>query len=1840
MAIQLDNNGVVNVPNVILRTRSFENIGAINNFFDLTYTENFNSANEISFSLYKENNTNIWDEITDHKILYVPEYHENFEITISLTDENCTMKKITGISLCESELSQTLLRNIEINTENDIARDVHKNVWDNYDINFPTIFYRDWTHPEKYDWSNRNGKNYSGYTTKEKQMVLFHSSLIHRLLEKTPHYSIGVVQDTLWNIQRTFTFSDTDIYNAFNNIAEEIGCIFIYDSLTRTINAYDLYSTCTSCGYRGDYSDICPECGSENTYGQYGEDTTILVDKENLATSISLEAKSDSLKNTFMVNGGDDVINSVIRTCNPNGTQYITFFSDETLSDMPDELREKIMDYDKDYDFYLNDKNYEISKDAVDNYNSVVNYVKDKFSADVSITEKYNLVETPLIGYEKVSAYIYEAIDLYYFINTSMMPTINIEGIGIDDAIDNIKNGFANGLCTLDSNGEIVPSSLFKNTVALSSPTTAIKSTVNNTIKNTAKLFCSTAYYDIDAQGDYTYNSITNIGTWNGTITITSLTEIDEDTGNKKSKSTNLTINVNDDLDLFLSQQICFSTYSKDKLEDTQILSLNMSDGDFKNQLQMYSLDELEYMLNKFEGCLGVINNLKDQSSNYTGNDGNALIERYYTFYSNRLSFITKELEIRNSQLESVESLYSISGIGDGELNKIKNEVQSFLNFESYVGDLYKTFCSYRREDTYSNSNYISDGLTDSELVQNAKQLLKLAKNELMKAGTLQWALSSTINNLLLLEEFKPILNKFKVGNWIRVRIDETIYKLRLLSYNVSYDNLENISVEFSTVENKINSISDVKSVLDSVSSLASSYTYVEKQAEKSDTLNSMYKDWVNDGLKATLVKYANADNQTLVIDSNGLLARAWDFETNDYSKYQLKVINNGLYTTHNSWKTIDTGIGRINYYDPILGKYIDDYGIIAKTLVGHLILGENLVIANCNDKNKSTVVIDADGITLDGGSIRWTKKLPTSSVEGLDDTVQDFIDSIGDLQSQIDGEITSWFEEYEPTITNAPASTWTTDDEKIKHEGDLFYNTATGAAYRYIYNSSSKRHEWSVITDTAITEALEKASKAQDTADGKRRVFVVQPTPPYDIGDLWSQGDEGDLMKCKIPKSKGQYYSVDEWEKASKYTDDTKALIALEKAQKGIEDANAVKSYVNGEFKTSMETAYQKYSNTAVSDFDKAVAEYLQIPGATTIIGGNHVISPYIEGGYLNITNGNKQVIVDPSNQTKTGYIFAVKNGKEFTVGIKSDGTTNVKGGIIATSLDLSNCSNKVSTDYISGLSKVATSGKATDLSGLSAVATSGKASDLTDISNYVTSSGLSTTLSSYLTTDSAKNTYVANTSVVISDPVTDTKTGITTQQITVGNKTFDYVDSGDFICTNIGIGKGSKPTDTSTGTDTYVLINKDGLLTADNAVIRGTIYATNGYFSGKLTSNEGSIGGWSLTETGMSKTIKDQYDYLLPVYENGVQIRWHAEKLTIKDIVGLTSEGVYGFETQGYDDIGLTCSRVVDGGIGLWRAYNSFTIRDDGEFDKANHTINKDFSSYMSIYTTPMNSLKYFGAGIIFNGNISDSVSFLMNGNEPYLTLNKNLPVYSKKTYYGLYKTDTPTIILHKPVECFGKIYTHDGMIFENSAELIFKDSHLTSNKFFTAPRVVSRMLSLGNFIIDGTTYQNYFSVGYNSIGNGVRIGVIGATQWEGQGIKWDLNGNMIVDGYATTSDERLKCSFNTLDNFDDAFMHLEPTIFKYKHDKSNKNHFGFKAQNVKKVLNNCGLNEEDYFILSKTNKQPTDEDYHGIDEELQLSYQEFTAWNTHMIQKVINENNEFKQRIKKLETLLGLS
>ncbi len=160
-------------------------------------------------------------------------------------------------------------------------------------------------------------------------------------------------------------------------------------------------------------------------------------------------------------------------------------------------------------------------------------------------------------------------------------------------------------------------------------------------------------------------------------------------------------------------------------------------------------------------------------------------------------------------------------------------------------------------------------------------------------------------------------------------------------------------------------------------------------------------------------------------------------------------------------------------------------------------------------------------------------------NLNSTDTLIKNFADAVTKdlktLQDQVDGNITTWFFEGIPTLENAPANEWLDDVTKNNHLGDLYYDQDTGYAYRFSLNDNV--FKWIEIKDTDVVEALALANSAQDTADKKRQVFVTEPIPPYEVGDLWIKEDK-DLYRCRAKRTEGDFNEVD-WIKATDYSND-----------------------------------------------------------------------------------------------------------------------------------------------------------------------------------------------------------------------------------------------------------------------------------------------------------------------------------------------------------------------------------------------------------------------------------------------------------------------------------------------------------------------------------------------------------------------------------------------------------------------------------------------------------------------------------------------------------------------------
>ena len=328
---------------------------------------------------------------------------------------------------------------------------------------------------------------------------------------------------------------------------------------------------------------------------------------------------------------------------------------------------------------------------------------------------------------------------------------------------------------------------------------------------------------------------------------------------------------------------------------------------------------------------------------------------------------------------------------------------------------------------------------------------------------------------------------------------------------------------------------------------------------------------------------------------------------------------------------------------------------------------------------------------TVDGKEL--SQYIKENSEKGLtEEQVNNLINNsqvIADLQNQVDGAIETWFYEGVPTLKNAPASSWTTDKDKDTHLGDLYYDNKTGKAYRFAKDGST--YKWTIITDTDISKALSDASKAQETADGKMKVFSTQPTPPYQVGDIWvnatypSDGStyKNEVLRCQTNKAAGSQFAIADWIKASKYTDDTvanAAKAAAEKAQKAAETAQtnvtnlgktvtsnkkAFDSYVTDGYLEPSEIAAMAQDSKRLEDaFAAAEKSYTEVKGAEVLKSTKELTA--LNTAFATLSTAKKELIKYLSD-ISARYNAADTNGKATIVSAVGTKFTNFQSAYSA---------------------------------------------------------------------------------------------------------------------------------------------------------------------------------------------------------------------------------------------------------------------------------------------------------------------------------------------------------------------------------------------------------------------------------------------------------------------------------------------------------------------------------------------------------------------------------------------
>ena len=564
--------------------------------------------------------------------------------------------------------------------------------------------------------------------------------------------------------------------------------------------------------------------------------------------------------------------------------------------------------------------------------------------------------------YKNITLNICDCLDKILYYQSGMMPSPSTSKT---DASQEIKN-LTNDLSALMANTQ-APNTIGLNT--FSKFTTV--SLVNSAILSYVKILLSPGYEASITSS--TYKFADTYGIWEGVLHVNSISYPDTDFADSRK----IMLKVNGNATAYVTQKIDKALAAKDLKDRIYDYSL-------------YSVDALQNFIDAYESCEGILVDHGD-SGMATDTPQYAIYNKYRTLKETAIAEQIKKQKIVEEWTRKKE-VYEAQ----------QKAINDLLNLQNYLGEnLFKIYCTYRRDDKYQNNNYISDGLSDTDLLKQAEKLLDAADMELDIACRNQYSLTATMNNLFMMDEFAPFHDKCKLGNWIYAEINGSVFLLRLTKIGINYESLDKVTVEFSNVKED-NASDSVKNILNNAQSIAASYPATIKQVSEDSKIVSQINNWGDNGLNATSMMIANSPVQNTVLNENGIWCRGYDEISGNFEPTQLRIVNSTLAVTDDNWKTTKAAIGKYIMQDPVTGEYRYTMGVIGETIVGKLLLGENLGIYNGNQ----SMTFDKDGLKITNGENTFTVNPNDQELLAISNSKQKvfYVDTDGVLHIQGDG--------------------------------------------------------------------------------------------------------------------------------------------------------------------------------------------------------------------------------------------------------------------------------------------------------------------------------------------------------------------------------------------------------------------------------------------------------------------------------------------------------------------------------------------------------------------------------------------------------------------------------------------------------------------------------------------------------------------------------------------------------------------------------------------------------------------------------------------------------------------
>ena len=321
-----------------------------------------------------------------------------------------------------------------------------------------------------------------------------------------------------------------------------------------------------------------------------------------------------------------------------------------------------------------------------------------------------------------------------------------------------------------------------------------------------------------------------------------------------------------------------------------------------------------------------------------------------------------------------------------------------------------------------SSKMFFTVNVNDYQKYSVARELYSFGEELLEEWAWPVYEFSIDTANFLFQKEFEPFKDKLEFGKNIYLNIgDEGVIEPKFIGLSIDFDNPENITLTFSNRFQKRDVVANWLSDINKTSASSRSFDASKYLYNKTANKTTQVSQFMENALDAAVNTIIGASNQSVVINGAGI-------QVGGDSKYQLRIVDNMIAMTDDSWQSAKLALGRF-YSDAKTGLKDDSgkdiligetWGINTELLAGNLIIGNNLVLENANDDGVMQFKVDATGAWLynasyimqhnNGGLMIFDPKYGiVAGTKLLFDTngttvTPEFIDEYGDIEFDSDG--------------------------------------------------------------------------------------------------------------------------------------------------------------------------------------------------------------------------------------------------------------------------------------------------------------------------------------------------------------------------------------------------------------------------------------------------------------------------------------------------------------------------------------------------------------------------------------------------------------------------------------------------------------------------------------------------------------------------------------------------------------------------------------------------------------------------------------------------------------------